>query len=179
MTSAESKPAADGADDLEILHPEREIEIAGRVVTVREYGGVEGMRIAGQLAPVVHDLASLSRADRNGDMLAYANLQVVFEKHIDAILGLLARACTPADATPAQRQACRAWIESPDVGDDALQSLLVTWWAVNGPFFVRRVVQTLQMRAAVGAFDGAKSMASSPRPDMAVPPASDDTRAVN
>jgi len=179
MSERTQAPPDDGADDLEILHPEREIEIAGRAVTVREYGGVEGMRIAGQLAPVVHDLASLGHADRNGDMLAYANLQVVFEKHIDAMLGLLARACTPADATPAQRQACRAWIDSPEVGDDALQSLLVIWWAVNGPFFVRRVVQTLQMRAAVGAFDGAKSMASSPRPGMATPPASDATRAVN
>lgn len=163
MTQTE---AHDGADDLEILHPEREIEIDGRVITVREYGGVEGMRLAAAAAPVVHDLAALTGADKGGDMLAYLNLQAVFARHVDAITGMVAQACDQP----------RAWVES--LGDADLQTLVVTWWAVNGPFFVRRVVQTLQMRAATGAFAGARSTASSP-PMATTPNGSGGTHAVN
>jgi hypothetical protein len=157
---------ADGADDLEILHPEREIEIAGRKIVMREYGGVEGIRLAGAAAPVVHDLAALTSADKGGDMLAYLNLQAVFAKHVDAITGMVAQACDQP----------RAWVES--LGDADLQTLLVTWWAVNGPFFVRRVVQTVQMQMATGAFAGAKSTAFSP-PTTTTSRDSGTTRAVN
>lgn len=164
MTHAETQP--EGADDLEILHPEREIEIGGIKVTVREYGGVEGMRLAAVAAPVVHDLAAITHADRTGDMLAYLNLQAVFAKHVDAITGMVAQACDQP----------RAWVES--LCDADLQSLLVTWWSVNGPFFVRRVVQTLQMQAAVGELAGAKSTASSPSMGT-TPSGSGGTHAVN
>lgn len=164
MTNAEAN--ADGADDLEILHPEREIEIAGRTITVREYGGVEGIRLAAVAAPVVHDLAALTGADQRGDLLAFLNLQAVFAKHVDAITGMVAQACDQP----------RAWVEG--LGDADLQTLLVTWWAVNGPFFVRRVVQTVQMQMATGAFAGAKSTAFSP-PTTMTSRDSGTTRAVN
>lgn len=164
MTHVETQP--EGADDLEILHPEREIEIGGRTVTVREYGGVEGMLLAAAAAPVVHNLAAITHADRNGDLLAYLNLQAIFSKHVDAITGMVAQACDQP----------RAWVES--LGDADLQSLLVTWWAVNGPFFVRRVVQTLQMKATLGELAGAKSTASSPSMGT-TRNGSGDTHAVN
>ncbi|MDF5999802.1 hypothetical protein P4050_15915 [Pseudomonas aeruginosa] len=54
-------PAAQGADDLQILHPEREIEVAGRKLTVREYGFVEGLRLRPMIQPLLDDLYAISQ----------------------------------------------------------------------------------------------------------------------
>lgn len=167
MTKRKANPVDDAADDLEILHPERELQIAGVKITMREYGFVEGMRLAGAAAPVVHDLAALSGANVAGSLLEYANLQAVFAKHVDAIVGMVAQACDQ----PVE------WVSKLQPVDG--ENLLLTWWAVNGPFFVRRVITELQMRVVNQPFDGAKSTPRSPRPDTAPPTASDGTHAVN
>ncbi|MFU4637262.1 hypothetical protein ACM71F_30855, partial [Pseudomonas aeruginosa] len=50
-------PATDpGADDLQILHPERTLEVQGRMVTMREYGFVEGLKLRATMQPFLDDL---------------------------------------------------------------------------------------------------------------------------
>lgn len=161
---AKKKAKQDG-EDLAILHPEREITVGGRKLTVREYGFVEGLRLAAIAAPIVQDLAAISGGD--GTLLGYAALQTVFANHADAVVDMIAQACDQP----------RDWI-AEHLSDGDGQALLMTWWAVNGPFFVRRVVQALQMRAALGAFAGAKSTPPSSRP-ATTPSASGTTHAVN
>lgn len=167
MTRREKAAQSDGADDLEILHPERKLEIAGTTVTMREYGFVEGMRLAATAAPIVHDLSTITGAADDGGMLEYARLQAVFATHVDAITGMVAQACDQP----------REWVEG--LGDGDGQALLFAWWAVNGPFFVRRVLSELQMKLAAMAFAGAPSTPSSPPPATAMPNGSGSSRVVN
>lgn len=164
-----SKPAAPdkSVDDLQVLHPEREMEIAGVKVTMREYGFVEGMRLAATAAPVVHDLSIITGDAKDDGLLEYARLQAVFADHVDAITGMVAQACDQP----------REWVET--LGDADGQTLLFAWWAVNGPFFVRRVLVALQMRMAAKRFNGATSTPSSPPPATATPSDSGDSRVVN
>lgn len=167
MTERDQAAQAEGAGDLEILHPERVLEIAGVKVTMREYGFVEGMRLAGTAAPVVHDLASIGGADLEGGMLQYARLQAVFSQHVDAVTAMVAQACDQSVA----------WVQGLDDADG--QALLLAWWAANGPFFVRRVLLELQMRLAGMASAGASSMPPSPPPATAPSNNSGGARSVN
>jgi hypothetical protein len=163
MTRRKHPPAEQAADDLEILHPEREIELAGRKLTMREFGFVEGLRLAGQVAPIVHDLAALEPDDVGGGAFEYAKLQALFGAHADAIEALIAQACDQ----PA------AWVHA--LGDADGQALLIVWWAVNGPFFVRRLALELQMRAVARPSPGARSTT----PSAATSDGSGNTRVVN
>ena len=56
------KPAEPGADDLQVLHPERSPIIAGRQVTVREYGFIEGLGLRPLAQPFLDELH-----ERGGD----------------------------------------------------------------------------------------------------------------
>lgn len=53
-----------GADDLEILHPDRTVEIHGRTVTMREYGFVEGLKLRATMQPFLDDLHAMVVNDR-------------------------------------------------------------------------------------------------------------------
>lgn len=158
----------DGADDLEVLHPEREFELDGRKIVMREYGFVEGLRLAAQAAPVVQDLASLAnnRDDAEG-LRSFANLESVFARHEDALLALVAQACDQPVA----------WVR--DLDDENGRSLLLAWWAVNGPFFVRRVITELQMRLAAVPSAGDASTPASSAPATAARNGSAVTPVVN
>jgi len=165
MSERTQAPPDDGADDLEILHPEREIEIAGVKVTMREYGFVEGMRLAGKAAPIVHDIKGLS-ADVTGAGLEYSALEAVFATHADTITDMVAQACDQ----PVE------WVRTlpPEDGEN----LIFTWWAVNGPFFVRRLLRDLAMRVA-GASAGATSTPVSRQPATVTKSGSDAAPTVN
>ncbi|MBS0599536.1 MAG: hypothetical protein JSR92_19940 [Proteobacteria bacterium] len=144
IASDDSRPSADGRDDLNILHPERIIRVAGREVTVREYGFMQGLRIAAAAAPIIAELADA--AERSLDVeLVLATLAA----HPAELVALIAAA---TDLTPAQIEA---------LPDDEGQLLLLTWWAVNAPFFVRRVVMRVAPRLAAAPSAGATSSPSS------------------
>lgn len=132
--------AAKGADDLEILHPERTVHVAGLDVEVREYGWVAGLRIQAAVAPVVAALADAAAAG-----LDLERVQGVLAGHEDELIALVSAA---TDLTPAQIEAL----------DDAEgQLLMLTWWSVNAGFFMRRVATLLAARRAAAASVGLTS----------------------
>lgn len=138
MAKLRSKPKAAGADDLEVLHPERLLTIAGREVTVREYGFVEGLRLLKLAEPIIAGL----QGDLSRGAPSFESIMGVVAEHADVAVQLIAVACD-VDAE---------WIES--LSQDEGHLLLMAWWGVNGPFYMR----TAATRLAVAARAGATSM---------------------
>lgn len=127
-----------GADDLEVLHPERLLTIAGREITVREYGFVEGLR----LLPVAEPIIASLQGDLSRGTPSFESIMGAIAQHADVAVRLMAIAAD-VDAE---------WIES--LSQDEGQLLLMVWWSVNGPFYLR----TAATRQAVAARAGATSM---------------------
>lgn len=137
-----------GAEDLEIIHPERSAEIAGRVVVVREYGFIEGLRLRGQLQPLLDDLVVLFDQQR----FELDAIEAVLGKHADLVVDLVAIA---ADVEP-------AWLSG--LSDQDGTHLLHLWWGANGPFFVRRAISQVQAARVATAVAGNSAGATSTPP---------------
>ena len=118
-------PPEPGAEDLAILHPERTLEIAGREITVREYGFVAGLRLRPLMQPLLDDLRSLVVAGASADMGA---IMALLGTHWQATLALAAEAA----------EVETDWVESLDAEQGEL--LLTVWWSVCGPFLWRNVI---------------------------------------
>lgn len=153
---------ADGADDLTILHPDLELELAGRKVTVREYRFVPGLRVRAKAKPLVADLQAQIET---GEALTEDVIDIL-AKHEALVRELILESIEEADAD---------WIESLDDHDG--QQLLLAWWGVNGPFFLGQIVRRLADRAVfkarlAAASDGATPSPSSSQPATASPTSS-------
>lgn len=139
-----SKPAGVGAaaehnagksSDLDTLHPERLLLLAGgklRVV-VREYGHLEWLRLLQQAEPLVAAIAVAIGAGREP---SYEEALAILAQHADALAPLVAQA---ADMELAVFDALQ-----PDDGE----LLLMTWWGCNGRFFVRRALNRVAITRA-------------------------------
>ena len=150
------------SDELAILHPERTLTVAGRALTVREYGFVEGLAVHRDARALVADLAALVRTQ--GDAPWDAVLDVLGQ-HDAVVIELVARACDVE----------AEWLRGLSDADG--QMLLMLWWAVNGPFFVRRVVTVLATEAARRSAGANSTPPSSPQDttpahSAAIPPGS-------
>ncbi|CAM5528660.1 DUF6631 family protein [Rhodanobacter lindaniclasticus] len=156
----ETKPD-DGAADLDVLHPDRVITIAGHEVTVREYSFVEGLRIR---AGAKNFLADLHKQIQTGDMLTEDILDVL-AVHSDLVLSLLAK------STGMEPE----WLK--DLNDVDGDLLLLTWWGVCGPFFVRPIARRLgqELLIKVAASGGRTSTPPSPLPGSAASSSSTNT----
>lgn len=152
----ESRSSSDGRDDLAILHPERVIRVAGREVTVREYGFVQGLRIQAAAAPIISALADA--AEGRFDVEA---VLAILAAHPAELVALIAAA---TELAPAEIEA---------LPDDEGQLLMLTWWTVNAGFFVRRVAMRVAPRIAAAPSAGATSTPSSSPP--ATPPSDSAT----
>lgn len=141
-----------GSDDLEVLHPERTAVIAGRKITVREYGFVEGLRLLPLAEPIIAALQDLAST---GGTVFDAVLAVAAE-HADVVVHLMAAA---ADVEV-------EWLESLGQSDGHL--LLMMWWGANGPFYLRRAALQLVARGRAGAMSTPPSSA----PATEAPPTS-------
>jgi hypothetical protein len=153
--------AASAADDLAVLHPDRTLVIAGRTVTIREYGFFEGLDIADRASAFIADLIAASDAGT----LRYAQVRRLFGRH---------RAVIPA-ITAQAGDVDVAWLEA--LSADDLEVYLATWFATNAAFFVREVLAEVREAQlldahplASGASAGATSSSDSPPPDSAIPP---------
>lgn len=123
----------DLSKELEILHPDREIEIGGEQITVREYSWAESIDLGRIAAPILEDLSRLF----GDDDPSLEGLQAVLEGHKDALFRLIAAAIDrPVD-----------WIARLSDADGLL--LLHSFWRVNSGFFVRRLVMRRASRPAV------------------------------
>lgn len=133
MAKRIEKPAAKhtdvGADDLDILFPDRELMIAGKKITVREYGFVEGLRIRAAAKPFIEDLAGVMKA--TGVPLV-EQITGLIEKHAELVIVLIAES---ADVDQAFMRA---------LSDSEGEALMGCWWSVNGPFFLNKAKDRLR-----------------------------------
>ena len=149
------------ADQLVALNPEVSLEIAGRNITIREYGFYEGLRVAHRAAGLIADLLKLS----GGNDLRYVQVRRLFGVHEDVVVAIAAQA---ADVEP-------AWVRSLD--DEQTEQFLSTWFTVNSPFFVQEVVvEAMEAHlAALPKSTGSGSSPGLPTPGSATSSNSSDT----
>jgi hypothetical protein len=130
-------------DDLAILYPDREVTIAGVALTVREFRYREGLEVAVLARPFLAGLRELFMAP--DDQFTDEAFNALTEENPEVWLALVAKACG--------REV--EWVANlPNAEGMKLQS---TFWEVNAPFFMRR----LMWGAAFVA--GAKARRSRPR----------------
>lgn len=131
-TDAVAPDAVAGAesDDLDVLHPERRLVIAGRDITVREYAFTEGLRLQTLARPFTEGLYALLTADA---AVSFERVLGLIGDHYEAVLELVA-----ISANVEQR-----WLDS--LGDEDGNLLLMAWWGACGPFFLRSAVRRLQV----------------------------------
>lgn len=162
-------PASNPLEDLYVLMPEVELELAGRKLTVREFTLWQSMQARGKAAALVDDLQRLvdDGAAADAGIEAYLDL---LARHFPVVRTLMAESIDGADAD---------FIDGLSSLDG--ERLLTTWWTVTGRFFWRAVVARLRDRtllslrreAAKAASAGRTSLPSSAAPDTAAPASSD------
>ncbi|WP_312679869.1 DUF6631 family protein [Stutzerimonas nitrititolerans] len=158
VIQAPSPDAAAGQDDLEVLHPNRSATIAGRSVTVREYGFIEGMRLRPLLQPFLDDLHTMMLGDA---LPGLDQITMTLGAHIDAVSEAVAIA---ADVE-------LEWLAG--LSQDDGMHLLMLWWGANGPFYVRSVRNRIATDRAVEKLRaGQMSTPSSSPPATETPNAS-------
>lgn len=131
-----ARPAPiEGEQDLDVLHPERAINIAGRQIVVREYGFVEGLRLRPLTQPILDALYQTITARDT-------------PPELESIIGVLADCSTELVSLMAiAADVDECWVAG--LGQDDGYLLMMVWWNVNGPFFIRRVVNREVARRAV------------------------------
>lgn len=158
IITAPEAPAAEGADDLPILHPDLEAKLNGRIVIVREYGFVEGLKVRQQLKRFLDGLYELTKL---GNLPPLDEVFGLIVENIDNVLEAVAQS---ADIDVQ---------ELKDLKDQAEGDvLLLKWWTANGPFFNRLAVQrVLAERIAAAEAEkrraGQTSTPASSAPDTA------------
>ena len=120
-------------NELDILFPERSVEIAGRSITVREYSFVEGQRLLYLAEPFIKELT----ASLTGDIPLYSDIQFIAAKHIDNIIKLIAISIDQSDE----------WVCGLSVNDGELLNNL--WWSVNGNFYIRSAMIAAKQKRQV------------------------------
>lgn len=129
VITAPEASAAEGADDLPVMHPNLVATLNGRQVTVREYGFVEGLQLQPLLQPFLDGLYELAKA---GAVPPLDQIVVLVGRHIDVVLEAIAQS---ANIELAELQGLKDQREG--------RSLLMKWWTANGPFFYRCVLDRI------------------------------------
>lgn len=129
--------ATPGEDDLQVLHPERTAVIAGRSITMREYGFVEGLKVRALSKPILDDLFNFVSTGRVPDV---DEIQGILAAHAENVARLIAQA---ADVEPE----FVLNLDDQYAGD----TLLAMWWGCNGPFFMRKAVNQVRENLLVKA----------------------------
>ncbi len=125
VITAPEPAAAEGADDLNVLHPNLEATLNGRQVVVREYGFIEGLKLQAELQPFLDGLYAMTMA---GSKPGLHEILALIGQHTDLVAHAIARA---ADVEPSEV------LELKDHQEG--HTLLMKWWIVNGPFVWRCV----------------------------------------
>ena len=121
---------------MEVLHPERFLVLGGGQVTVREYGNVEWLRALPAAEPLVAAIAAMLAGEQEP---SYEVALDVIATHADGLVPLIAQS-VGRDV---------AWLDA--LHPTEFETVLMTWWAVNGHFFVRRASnrQAIEQASAV------------------------------
>lgn len=145
-------------NDLDVLHPDREVLLrGGRKLLVREYGHVEWLRLLGRAEPLV---AAIADALEQGRDPTYEEALSCLAQNIDALAPLIAQACDIG------------LDEYAALDPDAGELVLMAWWGTNGRFFVSRALNRVAVSrherkgreelAALAAAGGQASARSTP-----------------
>lgn len=137
----EGDSSSTAAAELDILHPDRQIRLRDRLLTLREYGYIEGLQLQGGIKPLLDGLYALY--SRDGAAPTVEQVRDVFAQHALSLQWLLAQSMTPYPEDPAGLEAfvdataanARFVNSLDDIEGDQLFSV---WWAVSGGFFIRR-----------------------------------------
>ncbi|HEY4145167.1 DUF6631 family protein [Pinirhizobacter sp.] len=121
-------PPDDGANDAAILHPDLTFTLGGRELTVREYSFVAGLRVRAKAKYLVQDL---HQQIVTGEALTEDVINVL-AVHSDLVRELVIEATVGADGD---------WYDSLD--EPTGTQLLLTWWSVCGPFFIRQIASRI------------------------------------
>ncbi|MGH8039901.1 MAG: DUF6631 family protein [Stenotrophomonas sp.] len=140
-TKKPGAPKSGVPDDLDVLHPERSTVIAGREIMVREYGFIEGARLAPKIKPLTDDLHVLI-ADADVPP-GFDAISEVLASHIEVVLELIAIA---ANVEP-------EWVTGLNDQDGDFLALL--WWQANASFFIRRVLRKAAQEKVARSLAGA------------------------
>lgn len=117
-------PAADREpSDMEVLHPERFLVLGGDQVAVREYSNLEWLRALPIAEPLVAAVATMLAGEQDP---GYEMALDAIARHSDGLVPLIVQA-VDRDV---------AWLDA--LCPIEFETVLMTWWAVNGHFFVRR-----------------------------------------
>lgn len=150
-------PAGDsdeaGELDLQTIHPDVPFPLAGRLLTMREYGHIEGLRLQCWARPFVDALYAVVAQDA-GTPPTLSQIRQLMAEHADLVCTMVAQALTTPGDNPAgilqEREALMQWIER--LSDRDGQLLLAIWWQVNVHFFFRLVFERA-LEAAAAARD--------------------------
>ncbi len=163
-TKSKSAPAAKkrptGVDELAILHPQRDVVVAGRTLTILEYGFVQGMKMRALAQPFIESM--YQHASVGGDAPDFSAMETLIADHLDEVLQLIA-ASADVDVD---------WIAS--LNDTDGYRLMQAWWLVNSGFFIRRVLQRLATDRAVARLAGPRPPTPSPAPATDARPTTSD-----
>lgn len=154
VIKAPEAPAAEGANDLQVMHPNLASTLNGRQVITREYGFVEGLEQQPLLQPFLDGLYELVKAD---GVPPLDQIMALIARNKDAVLAAVAVA---ADVELEELQNLKSQIEG--------RNLLMNWWTANGPFFYRCVLDRIRAEREVARLRaGATSTAPSSGPATA------------
>ncbi|MGA7437652.1 MAG: DUF6631 family protein [Luteibacter sp.] len=145
---AKTTAAAAGTDDLAVLHPEITVPIKGEFIVVREYGLVEGLKVRYLLGPFNADLHALFD---KGPFLTDDVIDL-FGAHVDLIMEAVAIAIDKPVA----------WVRGLD--EENGNTLLMAWWGVQGPFFLRQIVSRKGEKMRLAVLAGVTSTSNSSPP---------------
>lgn len=114
-------------NELEILNPEREIELNGKVYTVREYGHLEWLKLLYKVEPLVQLV--YERIDTQCiERFSTEDVLLLVSEHFDVMMPIITQA---TDMTLQELDALEF---------EEIQVLIATWWNINGPFFINRAL---------------------------------------
>ncbi|HDY5341444.1 TPA: hypothetical protein RQ688_002455 [Klebsiella pneumoniae] len=151
--------SADREDDLSVLLSTRDITIAGRALTIREYTLLDVLSLGEPLNALTQSLADVMRTP----WPALEEIEAVLARHAADMPGLVARAVDQPVLWVAQLP-----------GSDG-QVLIDWWWTQNRRFFMNAVVRLETIRATRAKLSAsAASSQPSSGPDT-IPPGSEPT----
>jgi hypothetical protein len=139
------------ADELDILMPERTLQVNGVPLTVHEYTLAEQLQHRRPLKAISEGLMMAMNAKPDAEVSIEELFDVLGERW-DAVVQAVAIAC---GQTP-------EWVGAL-TGEDS-ESLLLIWWGVNADFFTRNAIRPALARLVhqlQNPLDGEKSSVAS------------------
>lgn len=140
---ADASPSAP-VDELNVMHPENNLRVRDRVLTLREYTYIEGLNLQPQIKGLLADLYALF--DRSSGPRPALLVRQVLAKNAITLQWLMAQSFTAYPEDPAELQAFaeQVAVNAKFVGgldDIEGNALMEAWWGANRGFFTRRFVE--------------------------------------